>query len=136
MQHLSGHVAGIGARQEDEAGGDFVRLSRSPSGTFGSVGHVTVPCQVVENRKSTPDSGRCCSNIGAAARFTKGMEAKDERPEDPQSKSFQEKDRPKSDQPPADKPEGHISSMDEGNERAAGRDDRAFDPNVNQRPPR
>jgi len=36
----------------------------------------------------------------------------------------------------SDKPEGHISSTDEGNERAAGRDDRAFDPNVNQRPPR
>jgi len=56
-----------------------------------------VPCQVVENRKSTPDSGRCCSSIGAAAQF---------------------------------------SSTDEGNEHAAGRDDRNFDPNVNQHPPR
>lgn len=47
-----------------------------------------------------------------------------------------EKDRPKSGQPTADKPEAHISSTDEGAERATGRADRDFDPNVNQRPPR
>ena len=57
-------------------------------------------------------------------------------PKIPRRNHSKKKDRPKSDQPTADKPEGHISSTDEGNERAAGRDDRAFDPNVNQRPPR
>jgi hypothetical protein len=47
---------------------------------------------------------------------------------------------PKSEPPPetAKKPKGdpHSGSTDEGNERATGREEKGFDPNVNQRPPR
>ena len=50
------------------------------------------------------------------------------------------KDHPKSEAPPetakAPKEDPRSASTDEGSERPGGREEKGFDPNVNQRPPR